>query len=101
MVASVPELTNRTLSIELNEITQEISGSLHNWAVIRFNDIGKGISENQLLHIFDFYYSTKSTGTGLGLSVAQQIIEEHGGRIEVESKIGIGSTFSIFLPKDD
>jgi len=70
-----------------------------NWIVIRFQDTGKGIPKEQLGQIFDFYYSTKSTGTGLGLSVAQQIVEEHGGRIEVESKVSKGSTFLVLLPK--
>jgi len=69
--------------------------------VIRFTDTGTGIPPEHLAHIFDFYFSTKEKGTGLGLPVAQQIIEEHGGKITVESRIGGGSTFSIHLPLGD
>lgn len=86
-----------SLTIELDCNAKDKQGR---WVVIRFRDTGKGIPKNKLFRIFDFYYSTKLNGTGLGLSVAQQIIEEHGGRIEVESKEGSGSIFSILLPKD-
>jgi signal transduction histidine kinase len=48
--------------------------------------------------IFDFYYTTKEQGTGIGLSFVQQIVEEHGGRIQVKSEIGKGSEFLIYLP---
>jgi two-component system, sporulation sensor kinase E len=87
------------ITIELALMNATEDDDQLDWVVIRFCDTGKGISKEQLLQIFDFYYSTKSNGTGLGLSVAQQIVEEHGGRIEVESKVGKGSVFSVFLPK--
>jgi two-component system NtrC family sensor kinase len=72
--------------------------SRRSWAVVWFEDTGHGIPPDQLEHIFDFYYSTKEHGTGLGLSVAQQIVEEHGGRILVESEVGTGTKFTIVLP---
>ncbi len=65
---------------------------------ISFQDRGYGISPDSIKHIFDFYYTTKKGGTGLGLAIAQQIIDEHDGRIEVQSIVGQGTTFSIFLP---
>lgn len=68
------------------------------YAVISFHDTGKGIAESELSKIFDFYYTTKEQGTGIGLSFVQQIVEEHGGRIQVKSEVGKGSEFIIFLP---
>jgi signal transduction histidine kinase len=48
-------------------------------------------------HIFDPFYTTKDGGTGLGLSIAQKIVDSLGGRIEVESRLGEGTTFRVFL----
>ncbi len=96
-VQAMPGGGNVTIELEpLNTVEKD---DQLEWIVIRFHDTGKGIPKEQLGQIFDFYYSTKAIGTGVGLSVARQIVEEHGGRIEVESKFGKGSTFSIFLPK--
>jgi len=61
-------------------------------------DTGCGIPANRIRSIFDPFMTTKEDGTGLGLSVALRIIEEHGGRIDVDSIEGQGSTFSVFLP---
>ncbi len=69
-----------------------------NVAKIVFRDTGKGIPVKIVKHIFDFYYSTKASGTGLGLPVAQQIIEEHGGLIRVESEAGKGTAISVYIP---
>ncbi len=77
--------------------TFEESGGLA-YAAISFQDTGKGISTGELSKIFDFYYTTKEQGTGIGLSLAQQIVEEHGGRIQVKSELGKGSEFLVLLP---
>jgi len=63
-------------------------------------DTGHGIPEEQLDKIFDPFFSTRpdSEGTGLGLSISYLIVQNHGGRIEVESKVGAGSTFRVILP---
>ncbi len=62
-------------------------------------DTGKGISPEFLPHIFDPFFSTKGEGgTGLGLSVSYGIIKNHNGEIRVESKVGVGTTFTIELP---
>lgn len=88
------------LTIEMDVAGKKRRGESGAWAVVRFKDAGKGMNREHLANIFDFYYSTKPNGSGLGLSVAQQIVTEHGGRIEVESQEGQGSVFSVFLPKN-
>lgn len=69
------------------------------WYVrIVFADNGCGIAENDLKRIFDPYFSTKTTGSGLGLASAHSIIKRHGGNISADSKPGRGATFTIHLP---
>jgi len=67
---------------------------------IRFSDTGAGIKKSELKKIFEPFYSTKTDkqGVGLGLSVSYSIIKGHGGDIQVKSKAGAGSTFTIILP---
>lgn len=65
---------------------------------VKVIDNGRGISEEELKNIGKPFFTTKKTGTGLGLSVCYGIVEKHGGRIEVKSKIGKGTTFTVFLP---
>lgn len=66
--------------------------------VLIFRDQGNGISERDLPHIFEAYYTTKKEGAGLGLMIVSGIVQEHGGKIEVQSKLGKGTIFRIFLP---
>jgi PAS domain S-box-containing protein len=66
--------------------------------VVTFTDDGPGIPADVLPRLFDPFFSTKSEGLGLGLFVSQNIAQEHGGRIEVESQVGDGATFSVRLP---
>jgi two-component system NtrC family sensor kinase len=65
-------------------------------------DTGCGIPAQNLQRIFDPFFTTKGVGqgTGLGLSVSHGIVKAHGGAIEVESTVGEGSTFRIFLPME-
>lgn len=67
-------------------------------ATIDVIDTGRGIPPGDVGRIFQAYYSTKKGGTGLGLAMSRRIIEEHGGRIEVNSEVGKGSDFSLHLP---
>jgi PAS domain S-box-containing protein len=84
---SNPELTVETgYEEKLNEM------------FIRIEDNGKGMTEEQLSKIGTMFYTTKKTGTGLGLNLCYQIIKEHNGRIEVQSEINKGTTFNIVLP---
>jgi signal transduction histidine kinase len=67
-------------------------------AMLEISDMGSGINPTDLPHVFEPFYTTKRTGTGLGLAVAARIIEGHQGRIDVQSKVGEGTTFRIELP---
>lgn len=65
---------------------------------VRFEDSGPGIPEEVLPRIFEPLFSTKGDGLGLGLFICHTIVTEHGGRIEVDSRPGQGTTFSVWLP---
>lgn len=88
-----------TIRLEVAESCEE-----ENLAEIRVSDTGCGIAPEKLRHIFDPFFTTKDPdeeghgGTGLGLSICRQIIENHQGRIRVESQVGKGTTFTLKLP---
>lgn len=65
---------------------------------VRITDTGRGIEEGELAHVFEPFFSTRAKGTGLGLWVTQDIVRHHGGRIEVSSAPGRGTTFNVILP---
>ena len=67
-------------------------------AVVEVADNGKGIAPKHLPNIFRPFYTTKGDGTGLGLSLARRIVEDHHGRIDVTSTVGEGTTFAVVLP---
>ena len=67
-------------------------------AFIEVADTGKGIPQEMLSQIFNLYFTSKDDGNGMGLSIANQIVQAHGGIIEVESREGTGSIFRIVLP---
>jgi signal transduction histidine kinase len=68
------------------------------WMRIRISDTGAGITEENMQRLFEPFFTTKQNGTGLGLAVTRRIIEEHNGTIQVESRPGQGTTFTILLP---
>ncbi|MCJ7748763.1 MAG: ATP-binding protein [Desulfobacterales bacterium] len=70
------------------------------WVKISITDSGNGISGQEKEKIFEPFFTTKENGTGLGLSIVHKIIENHNGVIQVDSELGKGSTFTIFLPID-
>ena len=67
-------------------------------AIVEVTDDGRGISPDHLPNIFRPFYTTKGDGTGLGLSLARRIVEDHHGRIDVTSAVGEGTTFAVVLP---
>ena len=84
-------------------LTDEIASlSEGNYVKVSISDQGCGISAEEFDKIFNPYYSTKDRGgqkgTGLGLSICHSIINKHGGEVSVESQIGVGTTFNIYLP---
>ena len=91
-------LLNSIQSIDHNGKITVIIERRNGVAAIAVADTGRGIAPEHLPHIFRPFYTTKGNGTGLGLSLARRIVEEHGGRIEVSSTLGQGSTFTVFLP---
>jgi PAS domain S-box-containing protein len=70
------------------------------YVVVKIRDTGGGIPEEDLSKIFEPFYTTKLAlkGAGLGLSITKKIVEDHGGAVQVDSKIGAGSTFSLYFP---
>jgi len=74
--------------------------SLDREVIIRFADKGPGIPEPIQEKIFQPFFTTKEEGTGLGLSIVSRIVEEHGGRVDLESKEGEGAIFIVTLPFD-
>ena len=74
--------------------------------MIRIKDTGRGISKEDISKIFDKFYqiehhmTRKTEGTGLGLTIANEIVKLHKGRIEVKSRLGKGSTFTVVIPKN-
>ena len=70
------------------------------WVCVRISDTGIGIDPENLQHIFDPFFTTKPAdeGTGLGLSLSNEIVQRHGGHIEVDSTLGEGTSFSVWLP---
>ncbi len=62
------------------------------------SDTGVGMHPEEQDRVFEFYYTTKEDGTGMGLPIALKIIKDHGGDIDLESRIGLGTTFTVILP---
>jgi nitrogen-specific signal transduction histidine kinase/CheY-like chemotaxis protein len=78
--------------------SHQLVSSQDQWILITVQDQGIGISKENLVKIFDPYFTTKSTGSGLGLATSYSIIRNHGGVLWAESEVGVGSRFSFLLP---
>lgn len=80
---------------------EELGGEDREYVIIGVNDSGVGMEKELLNNIFNPFFTTKANGTGLGLMVVQGIVRDHEGWVEVESEVGKGSVFKIYLPKAD
>ncbi len=86
-----------TLTVKTNVIPAHVGIQIYQYT-LEIIDTGHGIDPKDLSHIFDPFFSKKDKGTGLGLAITQGIVENHGGKIHVESKLNHGTTFRIELP---
>jgi signal transduction histidine kinase len=82
--------TGGILNLQTGETSDDV------WVSVA--DTGSGIPQEQINRIFEPFYTTKNKGTGLGLMIVQRIARAHNGRIELESNVGRGTTFRIWLP---
>ena len=93
-------LLNACQSIKNSGVITVETKQADNSVIVVISDTGEGIAKANLSKIFEFGFTTKKIGqgTGLGLALAKKIIEEHAGKIEVQSEVGKGTTFTITLP---
>jgi PAS domain S-box-containing protein len=89
------EITAQNISLGENEHVTRVKG---NYVKVSIKDFGTGIPKDIMPRIFDPFYTTKTKGHGLGLATCYSIITRHGGAIDVESEMGKGSTFHVYLP---
>ena len=68
--------------------------------ILEVSDTGKGIPPEVEKRLFDPFFSTKETGTGLGLPIAARIVERHGGTLQYQTRLGHGTTFGVVLPRE-
>lgn len=87
-----------TVTIQVARSRNELSEEFEDEAIVEVSDNGRGISEEDLARIFNPFFTTRTGGTGLGLPAVRRIARAHGGRVEVNSTVGEGSTFSLHLP---
>ncbi|MFY9620577.1 MAG: ATP-binding protein [Pyrinomonadaceae bacterium] len=87
-----------TVKIQVARSKNESSEEFEDEAIVEVSDNGRGISEEDLARIFNPFFTTRTGGTGLGLPAVRRIARAHGGRVEVNSVPGEGSTFSLHLP---
>jgi two-component system, OmpR family, phosphate regulon sensor histidine kinase PhoR len=110
--ANANQLTQIVINIIENSIKYSQSGAIHvslsahdQEVILKVADQGLGIPLDDQERIFERFYrvekgrSRESGGTGLGLAIVKHMVEQHAGRITLESTLGIGSTFTVFLPR--
>jgi two-component system cell cycle sensor histidine kinase/response regulator CckA len=93
-------LTITTETVKSDQIDPEraLEGGVDTWVCLSVADTGIGMDESTLEHIFEPFFTTKPKGSGLGLPIARNIVEQYQGWIEVTSQINVGTTFRVYLP---
>jgi signal transduction histidine kinase len=93
-------LVNAAQAIQSRGVITIATGTQEGWVWVRISDNGSGIAPENLKRVFEPFFTTKpvGSGTGLGLSLSYSIVNKHGGRIEVASKPGVGTVFTVRLP---
>lgn len=95
-------IKNAIDAIDIHDVQGEIDFTIHrdahNTIHITISDNGIGMSESLLTRVFEPFYTTKAEGTGLGMLITNKIIQDHGGTIEIDSKVNYGTTIHIKLP---
>ena len=86
-------LPDQTIYLEASYTDSEL--------IVQIKDTGCGIPEEYMPTLFDPFVTHKKDGTGLGLAICNQIIQSHGGKIEVQSTLGVGTIFTVSLPRGD
>jgi len=86
-----PAVGDLTVGMFLSDDAREIA--------VKFHNDGPPIPEDKLVHLFEPFFTTKSKGLGLGLAICYDIIKQHRGRIEVDSRSEAGTTFTVWLPR--
>jgi signal transduction histidine kinase len=93
------KFTMKTKRVDIKEMQKNVPDSKPGtYAYISVSDTGTGMKKEVLTRIFDPFFTTKKQGTGLGLLMVYNIVKEHGGWIDVDSKVGVGTTFHLYLP---
>jgi signal transduction histidine kinase len=89
-----------TITLRAHTARVQFGGRETDATVLEVSDTGKGISPEIEKRLFDPFFSAKETGIGLGLPIAARIVERHGGRLEYQTQLGRGTTFSVVLPRE-
>jgi two-component system, sporulation sensor kinase D len=98
VILNITKNAFESIPIEAQGIVRADLHSSGNWCTLTITDNGKGISKSELKKIFNPFYTSKDTGTGLGLVVCKRIIESFGGSIDISSMESVGTTVQICLP---
>lgn len=94
----VVEVSAENIELKEDREVHSIPLSEGPYVKLSIKDEGCGIPENELHKIFDPFFTTKQSGSGLGLAISDSIIKNHGGYLSVDSELGVGTNFDIFLP---
>lgn len=100
---AMPDGGHLYITLENADFSEDLAPNLNpgKYIKVKVRDEGTGIDQKHLPKIFDPYFSTKQTGSGLGLATAYSIINKHNGHLSVDSELGKGTTFTLYLPASE